>query len=582
MGRYVFRLPDVGEGTAEAEIAGWHVAVGDAVAEDQPLVDVTTDKATVEISSPVAGKILSFNGNPGEMLAVGSELIVFEVEGEGNAAAAPAPAARAQPAAAARKEKDEPKREATATIAAPAVAGTGRYIFRLPDVGEGTAEAEVAGWHVAVGDAVDEDQPLVDVTTDKATVEISSPVAGKVLSLNGKPGEMLAVGSELIVFEIEGEGNATTAVPDSAAPAPARAEPSAAARKEKDEPKRKPATAAPAPAVTKPAAPVRAAAALPSKANGSAPPPFAAPAAFTTRQPGDKPMASPAVRGRARELGIELQFIPGTGPAGRITHEDLDAYIASGGRGAAAAGGASSISARRAERHGVDEIKVIGIRRKIAERMQESKRRIPHYSYVDECDVTALEELRQYLNEKRAQHQPKLTLLPFLMLALVRAVPEHPEVNARFDDDAGVVHRHEAVHIGIATQTPNGLLVPVVRHAEARDIWDCAAEVQRLATAARDGKAARDELSGSTITITSLGAIGGIVTTPVINYPEVAIVGVNKIVERPIVRDGQIVVRKMMNLSSSFDHRVVDGWDAAVFVQKLKGLLEQPATLFME
>jgi 2-oxoisovalerate dehydrogenase E2 component (dihydrolipoyl transacylase) len=583
MGRYVFRLPDVGEGTAEAEIAGWHVAVGDTVAEDQPLVDVTTDKATVEISSPVAGKVLSLNGTPGEMLAVGSELIVFEVEGEGNvaaalaeaaatparaqSAAAPAPTTRAEPAAA-RKAAAEPKREAAAEIATPAAAGTGRYVFRLPDVGEGTAEAEIAGWHVAVGDTVAEDQPLVDVTTDKATVEISSPVAGKVLSINGTPGEMLAVGSELIVFEVEGEGNAT-------APAPPP-------RKAATESKREPAVAAAAaPAPTKPASsPLRPrAAALPAKANGAARAPVAAP--FTTRPIGEKPMASPAVRNRARELGIELQFVPGTGPAGRITHEDLDAFIASGGRGGAA-GGLVSISARRAERHGVDEVKVIGIRRKIAERMQESKRRIPHYSYVEEVDVTALEELRQHLNERRAEHQPKLTLLPFLMLALVRAVPEHPAVNARFDDDAGIVHRHEAVHIGIATQTPNGLLVPVVRHAEARDIWDCAAEVQRLAAAARDGKTTRDELSGSTITITSLGAIGGVVTTPVINYPEVAIVGVNKIVERPMIRDGQIAVRKMMNLSSSFDHRVVDGWDAAVFVQHLKGLLEQPATLFMD
>jgi 2-oxoisovalerate dehydrogenase E2 component (dihydrolipoyl transacylase) len=290
--------------------------------------------------------------------------------------------------------------------------------------------------------------------------------------------------------------------------------------------------------------------------------------------PGDKPLASPAVRRRAEELGIALQFVPGTGPAGRIDHADLDAYIASGGR-------TSVAHSPYAKRDGVVEIKIIGLRRKIAEKMQEAKRRIPHFAYVEEIDMTELESLRAHLNATKRPDQPKLTLLPFLMRGLVRLLPAYPQINTRFDDDAGVVHRYSAVHIGIATQTANGLIVPVVRHAESLDVWESASEVARLAQLTRDGKASREDLSGSTITITSLGALGGLVTTPVINHPEVAIVGPNAIVERPVVRDGQIVVRKMMNLSSSFDHRVVDGYDAAEFIQKLKRLLEHPATLFM-
>jgi 2-oxoisovalerate dehydrogenase E2 component (dihydrolipoyl transacylase) len=300
--------------------------------------------------------------------------------------------------------------------------------------------------------------------------------------------------------------------------------------------------------------------------------------ATSARPTGAKPLASPAVRRRAHELGIALQFIPGTGPAGRIGHADLDAYIASGGSAAVVA----SRPAGRARLESIEAIKIIGLRRRIAERMQESKRRIPHYSYVEELDVTTLEELRAHLNARHAADRPRLTLLPFLIRALVCAIPRFPQVNALFDDETGIVRRHAALHIGVATQTPQGLMVPVVRHAEALDLWEVASEISRLAAAARDGTAARDELSGSTLTITSLGPIGGIVTTPVINHPEVAIIGVNRIVERPVARCGQIVIRKMMNLSSSFDHRVVDGWEAAQFVQELKGLLEQPASLFVE
>ncbi|HEX4860631.1 MAG TPA: dihydrolipoamide acetyltransferase family protein [Rhizomicrobium sp.] len=425
----------------------------------------------------------------------------------------------------------------------------GNYVFKLPDVGEGTAEAEIVAWHVKVGDVIAEDQNLVDVMTDKATVEMTSPVGGKVTAIHGEPGEMAPVGAPLVELEVEGAGN----VKSNGAAAPvAKPEAKKAESKPSEAPKPKPAEAAPA----KPAS------------AASAP-------AFTTRTPGDKPLASPAVRQRAYELGIALQFVPGTGPAGRIGHADLDAFVASGGRGV-------SLRSGPAPRDGVEQVKVIGLRRKIAEKMQESKRRIPHFAYVEEIDMTELESLRAHLNKTRKKDQPKLTVLPFFMRALVKVLPDYPQINARFDDEAGIVHRHAAVHIGIATQTANGLIVPVVHHAEALDVWQSAVEVARVSTAARENKATKDELSGSTITITSLGPLGGLVTTPVINHPEVAIIGPNAIVERPVVRDGQVIVRKMMNLSSSFDHRVVDGYDAAEFIQRVKALLEHPATLFME
>jgi 2-oxoisovalerate dehydrogenase E2 component (dihydrolipoyl transacylase) len=428
----------------------------------------------------------------------------------------------------------------------------GRFVFKLPDLGEGTAEAEIVAWHVKVGDVLAEDAPLVDMMTDKATVEMTSPVAGKVLELNGEPGEMAAVGGPIAVFEVEGAGNAAGKA-SAAQPAPAKA-PAAA-----------PAEAVEAPPAAPPPPPPRAE-------------PAPAPAAVS-RAEGDKPLASPAVRRRAEDLGIKLGHVPASGPAGRITHDDLDRFIA-GGRPEGRPGGAGPSTLAR--RTGVEEVKVIGMRRAIARQMQESKRRIPHYAYVEEVDMTELEELRVHLNATKRADQPKLTILPFLMRALVRVLPAYPQINARFDDEAGVVHRYAGVHIGIATQTANGLIVPVVKHAEALDVWAAAAEVARVAEVARSGKGSKDDLSGSTITVTSLGPLGGIATTPVINHPEVAIIGPNKIVDRPVVRHGQIAVRKMMNLSSSFDHRVVDGYDAAEFIQKVKAMLEHPATLFMD
>ncbi len=543
MGRYVFKLPDVGEGTAEAELVGWHVKVGDMVAEDQIVADVMTDKATVEITSPVAGKVTTLHGEPGQMLAVRGPLVEFEVEGAGNAAAE----AEAAPASAKAPPAPEPKAEAPKVEAASAAtpASGANYVFKLPDVGEGTAEAELAGWHINVGDAVEEDQIIADIMTDKATVELTSPVAGTVVALHGEPGQQLAVGGPMVSFKVEGKGNVAAAVP-AAAPAPV-------------------ATPATSPK-TEPAPKPKAATVVePDKTR-----------TLSTR--GERPLASPAVRQRARDLGVELQFVPGSGPAGRIEHGDLDAYVASGRHGSSVSGSSASTYAKA---EGTTETKIIGLRRKIAEKMAESVRRIPHITYVEEIDMTAVEELRAHLNATRRKDQPKLNVLPFIARAIVVALRDQPTINSHYDDEGGVLTMHNAVHLGIAAQTPNGLMVPVVRHAEARDPYDTAEEIARVSGAAKAGTAKREELSGSTITITSLGTLGGVVHTPIINHPEVAIVGPNKIAERVVVKDGQMVVRKMMNLSSSFDHRIVDGHDAAVFVQRIKGLLEHPATLWM-
>lgn len=409
------------------------------------------------------------------------------------------------------------------------------FTFKLPDIGEGIAECEIATWRVAVGDTVKEDQPLVDMLTDKAAVEIPSPVNGVVKELRGNAGDKVAVGAVLLLIE-------------TAADASQKVEPAAPA-------------AAPAAATT---------------SSGATPAPAAAKPATALRADGEKPLAAPSVRKRARELGIDLAEVAGSKKGGRIGHEDLDAH------GQPTAAGASATAPALARAAGIEQIKIIGMRRRIAESMERSKRRIPHFSYVEEVDVTELEALRLHLNESRRPDQTKLTVLAFLMRAMVKAVPSFPNVNGSYDDEAGIFHRHQALHIGIAAQTPQGLMVPVAKHAEAMDLWACAAELKRVAEAAKSGKAKREELSGSTITISSLGTMGGIVSTPIINAPEVAIIGVNKMVERPMVRNGQVVIRTMMNLSSSFDHRIVDGHDAASFIQKLKAYLEHPATIFMD
>jgi len=548
MGRFVFKLPDVGEGTAEAELVAWHVAVGDMVEEDQIVADIMTDKATVEITAPVSGKVLAIHGEPGQMVPVRGPLVEFEVEGAGNASDAEPVTAAAKPEPA-PVAVEAPKAEAAPVSPAPVGAAAGaNYVFKLPDVGEGTAEAELVGWHVKVGDAVEEDQILADIMTDKATVEITSPINGVVVALHGDAGQQVPVGGPLVSFKVEGKGNVAAAPASAAAPV-------AKAEKTAPVPVAKPAAAA-APKVD--AKPVP---------------------AMTGRQPGERALASPAVRNRARDLGIDLAFVPGSGPAGRIQHEDLDAFVSRGGSLPATAAGTPSSTYARAE--GATETKIIGLRRKIAEKMAESVRRIPHITYVEEIDMTAVEELRAHLNATKAKDQPKLNVLPFIARAIVVALRDQPQINATYDDEAGVLTQHAPVHLGIAAQTPNGLMVPVVRHAEALDPYATALEIARVSGAAKDGSAKREELSGSTITITSLGTLGGVVHTPIINHPEVAIVGPNKIAERVVVKDGQMVVRKMMNLSSSFDHRIVDGHDAAVFVQRIKGLLEHPATLWM-
>jgi len=422
----------------------------------------------------------------------------------------------------------------------------GTHVIKMPDIGEGIAEVELSQWHVKVGDLVVEDQVLADVMTDKAMVDIPSPVHGKVIALGGQPGEVMAVGSVLISIEVEGAGN----LKESDKPAPVAAKETPVAPKVEAVVESKPAAPRAAPVCQGP---------------------------MVAREANERPLASPAVRKHALDLGIQLRLVRGSGPAGRVLHEDLDAYLAQGQSNASA-----PAAAAYAQRHDEEQIQVIGMRRKIAQRMQEATQRAAHFSYVEEIDVTAIEELRAHLNEKHGASRGKLTLLPFLVRALVVALRDFPQMNARYDDEAQIITRLGAVHVGVATQSDVGLMVPVVRHAEARSLWDSAAEISRLATAARNGKASRDELSGSTITLTSLGALGGIVSTPVLNLPEVAIVGVNKIVERPMVVKGQVVIRKMMNLSSSFDHRVVDGMDAALFIQAIRGLLEQPATLFVE
>ncbi|MCD7040579.1 2-oxo acid dehydrogenase subunit E2 [Pseudomonas sp. MAFF 311095] len=418
----------------------------------------------------------------------------------------------------------------------------GTHVIKMPDIGEGIAEVELSVWHVKVGDMVVEDQVLADVMTDKAMVDIPSPVHGKVISLGGEPGEVMAVGSILISIEVEGAGNAKDAPVVKEAP---KAAPVVQAK--------------PAPVMVE-----------------NQPAPVVAAQAPVARTADERPLASPAVRKHALDAGIQLRLVQGSGPAGRILHEDLDAYLQQ--RPTQTQTAANPY----AERNDEEQIPVIGMRRKIAQRMQDATRRAAHFSYVEEIDVTALDELRVHLNEKHGATRGKLTLLPFIVRAMVVALRDFPQINARYDDEAQVITRLGAVHVGVATQSDVGLMVPVVRHAEARSLWGNAEEIARLATAARNGKASRDELSGSTITLTSLGALGGIVSTPVLNLPEVAIVGVNRIVERPMVIKGQIVVRKMMNLSSSFDHRVVDGMDAAQFIQAIRGLLEQPASLFLE
>ncbi len=435
----------------------------------------------------------------------------------------------------------------------------GVYAIKLPDVGEGIAEAELIEWNVAIGDVVREDDVIASVMTDKANIEIPSSVSGKVLWLGADVGETVAVGADLIRLEIDGEGNAAAEPDDDADEAQASMAdvPGDDQRPAATEPDAEQAKTKRSSTLTE----VDASQSITS---------VRAEKASTNR----RVLAAPSVRKQARDAGVDLHDVSGSGPAGRVTHDDLKQFL----EGDRTSGSGARKGAKN--RH-VEQIKVVGMRRRIAEKMALAKSKIPHITIVEEIDVTNLEDLRAELNTTHEGSRAKLTILPFVMKAIVEAVREQPALNAHFDDDAGVINQYGGVHIGIATQTPNGLVVPVVRHAEAHSLWDSAGEILRLSSEARDGKAAREDLSGSTITITSLGPLGAIATTPIINHPEVAIVGINKIAVRPWWDGQQFMPRKMMNLSCSFDHRVIDGWDAAVFVQKLKSLLERPAMLFV-
>jgi len=431
-----------------------------------------------------------------------------------------------------------------------------RYVFKMPDLGEGTVSAEVVAWHVKPGDLVQEDQVMCEVMTEKAAVEMPAPVTGRIISISGQPGDMVAVGSELVVFDTDATSAASGDAPAAKAPAPPPQVPltpqlQAAQRR-----------AGETPGASAPAAAVAA------NDNGA--------------HKASRVMASPASRRRAAEAGLDLTTVTGTGPAGRIEPGDIDSALAAGAARDAPPSMNARANATRAPRDGTEEVKIIGLRRVIAERLTESARSIPQYSYVEECDLTRLEGLRKHLNDRRPAAAPPLTFLPFIVAALARVLEKFPQCNALYDSARGVLIKHKAVHVGIATQTPQGLKVPVVRNVESRALHDLAAEIRRVAEAARANKSSREELTGSTITITSLGKLGGIASTPMINMPEVAIIGINKAIERPVAVDGQIAIRLMMNLSSSFDHRFVDGYDAASMIQALKDLLEQPATIFID
>ena len=504
MGEYKFKLPDIGEGVVEAEITAWHVAVGDVVEEDAPIADAMTDKATIELTAPVSGVIKMVACEEGDMLAVGADLVIFETEGED----------------AAETEISEPSPvEANSS-------SQSTYAFKLPDIGEGVVEAEITAWHVAVGDEVEEDAPIADAMTDKATIELTSPVSGIVKTVACEEGETLAVGADLVVFTVEGEGNETEDTPKEVTPLSTAIMPSK------------------------------------SKAKNSPSPNIAKPKA--SKPKGDKVLAAPAVRKAAKDKDLDLSQAKATGKDGEITHADL-----------------ALLEKSFAQEEGETRIKVIGLRRVIAQRMQEAKRHIPHFTYVEEIDVTELEALRRRANEKKSEDKPKLTVLPFIIRALAKTLEAWPQFNARYMDEQGYVSQFSDLNLGIAAQTDAGLIVPVLKKAQTLSIWQMAEEITRLAEGARTNKLGTDELTGATTTLTSLGPLGGIVTTPVINRPEVAIFGPNKIRKKLFLEDGEITQRLVMNFSVSCDHRVIDGYDAAKMMQDMKQALEDPLFMFL-
>jgi len=502
MGEYKYKLPDIGEGVVEAEITAWHVSVGDSVEEDAPIADAMTDKATIELTAPVSGVIKMVACEEGDMLAVGADLVIFETEGE---------------------ETESQAEEDVAAPASTADSGSLTYAFKLPDIGEGVVEAEITAWHVAVGDDVEEDAPIADAMTDKATIELTSPVAGKVRTVACEEGETLAVGADLVVFDVESGGDETTSelTPLAAAIVPAK------------------------------------------ETTQSAPSPVAAKTA-TPKTASGKVLAAPAVRKAAQEKGLNLALAKPTGKDGEVTHADL-----------------ALLEKSFAQEEGETRIKVIGLRRVIAQRMQEAKRHIPHFTYVEEIDMTELEALRKRANEKKSGDKPKLTVLPFIIRALAKTIESWPQFNARYMDEQGYVSQFSDVNLGIAAQTEAGLIVPVLKKAQTLSIWQMAEEIARLAEGARSNKLTAHDLTGATTTLTSLGPLGGIVTTPVINRPEVAIFGPNKIRKKLFLEEGEITERLVMNFSVSCDHRVIDGYDAAKMMQDMKHALEDPLFMFL-
>jgi 2-oxoisovalerate dehydrogenase E2 component (dihydrolipoyl transacylase) len=508
MGDFTFKLPDIGEGVVEAEITAWHVAVGDRVEEDAPLADAMTDKATIELTSPVDGVVTSLGCEEGDMFAVGGALVILETDGEAEAS-------------------DDAVVEEEMATPANNQSGSGEFIFKLPDIGEGVVEAEITAWHVGIGDEVDEDEPLADAMTDKATIELTSPVKGKVMSLGCDEGDMFAVGGHLVILETEGDAQSAPVNPDG--------------------------NRAPSPTPPKP-----------SKASAAAPI-----VQRSERYKGGKALASPAVRKRAADKGLDLSRAKASGADGQVTHADLDL-----------------LEKAVEPADGETRIKVIGLRRVIAQRMQDAKRYIPHFTYVEEIDVTELEAFRARINAKKSDDKPKLTVLPLIIRALAVTLRDWPQFNARYMDgsdgfEGGYVSQFSDLNLGIATQTDIGLVVPVLAKAQSLNVWQMAEEIARLAEGARTNKLKPEEMSGASTTLTSLGPLGGIVTTPVINRPEVAIFGPNKIRKKLVLENGEIAERKVMNFSVSCDHRVIDGYDAAAMMQDMRGLLEDPQMMFL-
>ena len=507
MGEYKFKLPDIGEGVVEAEITAWHVAVGERVEEDAPIADAMTDKATIELTAPVTGIIKMVACEEGDMLAVGADLVIFETEDVD-------------------ADEEEGETEEKPTASAPSQSkGASTYAFKLPDIGEGVVEAEITAWHVSVGDDVEEDAPVADAMTDKATIELTSPVSGKVKVIGCEEGEMLAVGADLVVFDVEGK----------------------AGGEDKSEEVTPLATAI-----------------VPSKPKSKSTPPPNMAKLSKPKKAGGKALAAPAVRKAAQEKGLDLSMAKATGKDGEVTHADLELLEKS-----------------FAQEDGETRIKVIGLRRVIAQRMQEAKRHIPHFTYVEEIDVTALEALRKRANDKKSEDKPKLTVLPFIIRALAKTLEDWPQFNARYMDEQGYVSQFSDVNLGIAAQTDTGLIVPVLKKVQVLSIWQMAEEIARLAEGARTNKLGTEDLTGATTTLTSLGPLGGIVTTPVINRPEVAIFGPNKIRKKLFLEQGEITERLVMNFSVSCDHRVIDGYDAAKMMQDMKQALEDPLFMFL-